>query len=395
MQQKLTFVTKEQKTAAAASCCGTAEEDASSQGLARDLLSCPAAEKSAPPWVTGTVPSPAGAVPRISPAWSSADHWGMVKSRTGAFRMRYSVPPGLYALGEPTAESDVFVSANYKLSFDILRRNLAGLNAWVLVLDTKSINVWCAAGKGTFGTDELVRRVTEARLSETVRHRRLIVPQLGAVGVSAPDVQKRAGFRVHFGPVDAKDIRAYVASGYKKTPDMSTVRFPVLDRMVLTPMELNPAMKKYPWFAAAVLVIFGLQPSGLLFRDAWQNGLPFLLLGLLSVFVGAFLTPVLLPFVPFRSFALKGWLMGALSLVAVHQARGALVPGGAVVLASAYLFFPVMASYIALQFTGATTYTGMTGVKKELRYAIPTYLAATGIAAVLLLVFKLREWRVL
>ncbi len=395
MQQKLTFVTKEQKAAGGdASCCGpaAAPAEASSRDLARDLLCCPSAEKSAPSWTDGAVPSAAGAVPRITSAWTASDTWGMIKSRTGAFRMHYAVPPGLYALGEPGRDSDVFVTANYKLSFDILRRELRGMAAWVLVLDTKSINVWCAAGKGTFGTEELVRRINEARLAAVVAHRRVILPQLGAVGVNAAAVQKQTGFRVSFGPVDARDIPAYVAAGYKKTEAMRTVRFTMLDRLVLTPMEINPAMKKFPWFAAAVLAVFGLQPAGLLFRDAWWNGLPFLLLGLASVLAGAFVTPVLLPFVPFRSFAVKGWIIGFLSVLALHLGAGLVPPGGAAVLAAAYLFFPAMSSYVALQFTGATTYTGMTGVKKELRYAVPVYFAATGISVALLIAFKLREW---
>ena len=392
MQQKLTFNAKDQKAAVSgkASCCGPAAPD--SRDLARDLLCCPQAGTAAPSWVTGAAPSPAGAVPRISSAWSAADAWGMVRSRTGAYRMRSTVPPGLYALGEPGRDADVLVTANYKLSFDILRRELRGLAAWVLVLDTKGINVWCAAGKGTFGTDELVRRITEARLSEVVAHRRVIVPQLGAVGVRAGDVQKCTGFRVSFGPVEARDIPAYIAAGYKKTAAMRTIRFPLLDRLVLTPMELNPAMKKFPWFAAAVLLIFGLQPRGVLFQEAWRNGLPFLLLGLVAILSGAVLTPVLLPFVPFRSFAVKGWITGMLSVLALHRGAGMHLPGGAVVVAAAYLFFPALSSYLALQFTGSTTYTGMTGVRKELKYAIPACLGAAGLAAILLIVFKLKEW---
>ena len=77
--------------------------------------------------------------------------------------MDYRVEPGLYAVGSPTADSPVLVSANYKMSFDRLRSALPGVDAWILVLDTKGINVWCAAGKGTFGTDELVRRIEAAR----------------------------------------------------------------------------------------------------------------------------------------------------------------------------------------------------------------------------------------
>ncbi len=45
------------------------------------------------------------------------------------------------------------------MSFDQLRSALGGIDGWILVLDTKGINVWCAAGKGTFGTDELVQRI--------------------------------------------------------------------------------------------------------------------------------------------------------------------------------------------------------------------------------------------
>ena len=399
MQQKLTFVKKEQKSAGSvnASCCApsVAPETPGSRDLARELLCCPQAGTSAPSWVIGAVPSPAGAVPQVSSSWSVSDYWGMVKSRTGAYRMRYTVAPGLYALGEPGKDSDIFVTANYKLSFDILRRALTGHHAWILVLDTKSINVWCAAGKGTFGTDEMVKRITEARLDAIVGHRRLIVPQLGAVGVKAGAVQKRTGFRVSFGPVEARDIPAYVRAGYAKTREMTTMRFPMLDRMVLTPMEINPAMKKFPWFAAAVLLIFGLQPSGILFGPAWTNGLPYLLLGLVSVFSGAFVTPVMLPWIPGRSFAVKGWIMGMLSVLLVHQLAGMPVQGGAAGLAVVYLFFPAVSSYIALQFTGSTTFTGMSGVKKELKYGVPVYIAAAAVSAVLLIALKIREWGVL
>jgi hypothetical protein len=352
-------------------------------------------KKERPYWVSGDVETPAGMVSRVSSDWSRADVLGMIRSRIGAYRMHYTVPPGLYAVGAATKDSDVFVTANYKLSFDIVRRSLKGLHAWVLVLDTKSINVWCAAGKGTFGTEELVRQITLARLSEVVSHRRIILPQLGAVGVSAGSVQRDTGFRVSFGPVDARDLPAYVSAGYKKTKDMSLVKFSLLDRLVLTPMEINPVMKKYPWFAGAMLLLFGLAPTGILFKQAWQSGMPFLVLGLAAVLAGAFVTPVLLPFVPFRSFAVKGWIMGMLATLLTMQAVGGGTGQSAFLLAAAYLFFPALSSYIALQFTGSTTYTGMSGVNKELKIGIPLYIIITVASLLLLVLFKLREWEVL
>jgi len=352
-------------------------------------------KKEIPYWTKGTVASAGGSIYRVSSDWVREDYIGMIKSRIGALRMNYAVAPGLYAVGDPTKESDVFTTANYKLTFDILRRSLKGMNAWVLVLDTKSINVWCAAGKGTFGTDELVKRISETRLDSVVSHKRIILPQLGAVGVNAAAVQKKTGFRVSFGPVQARDIPEYVRSGYKKTKEMSTIAFPMLDRLILTPMEINPVMKKYPWYAAGVLILFGLQPAGLLFREAFACGLPFLILGLVAVFSGAFLTPVLLPLVPFRSFAVKGWVVGMLLTLLAVQALDIDYEGSKLLLGTTYLFFPALSSYIALQFTGSTTYTGMSGVNKELRIGIPVYFGTAAVSLVLLVLFKLQEWRML
>ena len=115
-----------------------------------------------------------------------------------------SVDPGLYAVGHPTPESPVLVSANYKMSFDRLRSQLTGLTHGCLVLDTRGVNVWCSAGKGTFGTDEIVGRVRANRLGEIVSHRTLVVPQLGAPGVAAHQVKNRCGFRVVYGPVQGR-----------------------------------------------------------------------------------------------------------------------------------------------------------------------------------------------
>ncbi len=349
-------------------------------------------KKEVPPYVVGSTTTSAGMVHRVSSDWSRADYWGTIKSRSSAFRMNYSVAPGLYAVGDPTKDSEVFVTANYKLSFDIVRRSLQGMHVWVLVLDTKSINVWCAAGKGAFGTDELVKRLTLDRLGEVVSHRRIILPQLGAVGVNAAAVQQETGFRVSFGPVRARDIPAYVQAGYKKSKEMSAITFPLLDRLVLTPMEINPVMKKYPWFAVGVLVLFGLAPTGILFKQAWQSGMPFLALGLAAVLAGAFVTPILLPFVPFRSFAIKGWITGLLATFLTLQAVGGAPRQSAFLLAAAYLLFPALSSYIALQFTGSTTYTGMSGVNKELKIGIPIYIITTVLSLVLVVLFKIREW---
>src|SRR5512138_3296020 len=140
-------------------------------------------------------------VPVVSTRTDRHDFLGAVMVRWGINRNNYRVDPGLYAVGSPDSTSDVFVTANYKLSFDTLRKNLTGINGWILVLDTKGVNVWCAAGKGNFGTRELVARLKQVDLAEIVSHRKLILPQLGATGVAAHKVKEETGFNVHYGPV--------------------------------------------------------------------------------------------------------------------------------------------------------------------------------------------------
>lgn len=62
---------------------------------------------------------------------------------------------------------------------------------------------------------------------------------------------------------------------------------------------------------------------------------------------------------------------------------------------SSHIFFPLVSSYIALQFTGSTTFTGMSEVKEELKIGLPIYLISVDISVILLLIHKLYQWKVL
>ena len=63
-----------------------------------------------------------------------ADRWDHFLARWGVNRSGHRVEPGLYALGDPTADSPVFVTANYTLSFDALRSVLVGIDGQPLVI---------------------------------------------------------------------------------------------------------------------------------------------------------------------------------------------------------------------------------------------------------------------
>ncbi len=376
-------------------CAETASEVSDLQCLCEDKETQQPDLENSPAWATGILKTSRGPVYTTSHRLTWGDYFGEIKSRVSGFRMKYSIPPGLYAVGKADRDSDILVTANYKLSFDKLRMHLRDQHVWILVLDTSSINVWCAAGKGTFGTEELVKRMQAARLDILVTHRRIILPQLSAPGVNAKEVRKQTGFRVYFGPVHAKDIGHYMKSGYTASDEMRTIQFSLLDRLVLTPMELNPAMKKFPLLAVLLLVISGLSPAGIIFKDAWEMGMPLLVLGIVAVISGAFLTPVFLPFIPFRSFAIKGFIMGLLSVALSLQLIGGLNHYHILMGLIAYLFFPLVSSYIALQFTGSTTFTGMSGVQRELKISIPLYITGIVLSVVLLIIVKIQLWGII
>jgi hypothetical protein len=332
-------------------------------------------------FVEGQVDTPAGPVPRVHSRIGSRDLLGRWRVRWGIGRDRYRVAPGLYALGAPDGNAPVLVTANYKLTFDVVRRDAAGLDAWILVLDTRGINVWCAAGEGTFGTEEVIRRVTVARLSEIVSHRRLILPQLGAPGVAAHEIRKGCGFSVVYGPVRARDIRSFLAAGMKATPAMRRVVFPTLDRLVLTPVEITGLSRPAGWAAVVLFLLAGIGPGVFSLGAAWERGIGAVAVLAAGILAGAVVTPVLLPWLPGRSFSVKGGLAGGvLAACAVMWQRGSLEAPAALAL---LLAMTAVSSFVAMNFTGATPFTSPSGVEKEMRRALPVQAGLTVLAGLL------------
>lgn len=303
----------------------------------------------------------------ISTVWTWADRWGAAAVRCTIGRMHYTVAPGLYAVNEPGPDAPVFVSANYKLSFDHLRRALHGITGWILVLDTKGINVWCAAGKGTFGTAELVQRVAAVDLAPRVSHRTVIVPQLGAPGVAAHEVHRQTGFRVVYGPVRAGDIPAFLRHGMKADAEMRTVQFRLADRLAVVPVELILAAKYALLVAAAFAVVAGWRRGGWTWNTLQEGAVAAASVLGGYVFVGI-AVPGLLPWLPGRAFSIKGAFAGFLAWL-VLWALGPYTRG--IDLAAWLILLCVMASFLGLNFTGASTYTSLSGVKKETRLAVP------------------------
>jgi acetyl-CoA decarbonylase/synthase complex subunit gamma len=315
-----------------------------------------------------------GRVARVATDITLPDRLGGWGVRWGINRMHYTVAAGLYAVGQPGSQSPVLVSANYKLTFDQLRRELAGRDVWLLLLETFGINVWCAAGKGTFGTLELINRINRTGLPTLVAHRTLIVPQLGAPGIAAHEVKKATGFKVHYGPIRAEDLPEFLDRGMEVTPAMRRARFNLRDRLVLIPVEVVQAWKPTLIICLLIVVVCAFAVRDFRFFSLLPVGLPPTVLYLVALLAGSVVTPILLPWIPGRAFSLKGAQVGLLSAI-----LAALVMGSTWKVADlvALLFVvPAITAYFALNFTGCTTFTSLSGVEKEMRIALPVIILA-------------------
>ena len=305
-----------------------------------------------------------------TPHLTLANRWDHLLARWAINRNGHRVEPGLYVLGNPTPASPVLVTSNYTLSFDALRTALPNTSAYLLILDTQGINVWCAAGKGTFGTDELVHRIEATNLQEVVSHRNLILPQLGAPGVAAHEITKRTGFKVEYGPVRAADLPAYLHT-HKATPEMRRVRFTLIDRLTLIPVEFVYAL--IPLILVIVLL----------------RSLP----AVTAILAGTVLFPILLPWLPTHNFSTKGFILGVIVTLPFVLSIWMRNPQIAWWLKVAWcveelLVFPSITAYVALNFTGSTTFTSRSGVRNEIFAYIPAMAWMFGIGCVMMFVLS-------
>jgi len=338
-------------------------------------------------FLTGNVQISGFTVPQVSATLNFTDFMGSVMVRWGINRNNYKVSPGLYAIGSPGTASDVFVTANYKLSFDNLRKNLSGLNGWIMVLDTEGVNVWCAAGKGTFGTKELVDRIKRVSLDKIVNHRRIILPQLSATGVAAHKVKEESGFNVHYGPVRASDIKRFISNGYKTDREMRKVTFQLKDRVKLIPNDFMYGKFYLLGGMAAMFIISSLDKGGFSCKKFSTEGGPAILNIFLAYVSGVVITPMVLPYIPSRPFSLKGFYSGLvlfLILLSLGHAGSNVFE-----ILSWFFIITVISSFMAMNFTGSSTYTSISGVKKEMKIALPLQVGFALVGIVLQVIGKL------
>ena len=232
------------------------------------------------------------------------------------------------------------------------------------MVDTRGINVWCAGGKGTFSAEEIAYQVKKANLHKIVDHRNLILPQLCANGVALHKLKPLCGFRGQFGPIKATDLVKFLQTGCA-SEEVRSVTFDIKERAVLIPLEICMLWKQFLLITLFFFILSGISKDYFSLDLALQRGTTLTLATLLGVFSGAVITALLLPWIPARPF----WIKGAITGGVVTLFYSIVKPATLSTLDFISLIFWVVccSSYLAMNFTGSTVYTSLSGVEKEMR----------------------------
>jgi hypothetical protein len=137
-------------------------------------------------------------------------------------------------------------------------------------------------------------------------------------------------------------------------------------------MALSQTLKPALIILAALTALYALRHRSVGWHVA-ADFAPFLA----AIFAGGVVTPLLLPWLPTRVFAVKGATAGALCIAAAL----AVLPGGAIETTGTALLGAAIASYMGMMFTGATTFTNLAGARLEVRHAMPAIPVCAGIGA--------------
>ncbi|MFX1390039.1 MAG: methyltransferase domain-containing protein [Promethearchaeota archaeon] len=248
-----------------------------------------------------------------------------VKSQLNIYRCIFTgqvdpipIEPGIYQSGNPNESSPIIVTANYAYTYIKVMRALKGLDAWVLCVDSRGINVWCAARGNDFGNKQLIEAVKATGLSKITTKKTLIVPQLSAGGIAAPLIKAEAPdfpFNILFGPVWAKYIPLYLKERPSKKPDkMKLANFTLSHRFRAEITHTTFLIRKI-FFLPTILLLFSFLVLGFLdtrwFSELWIIGELWL-----WIIISNAIIAILFPITNFtRRFIVKGIVFGVINVL--------------------------------------------------------------------------------
>ena len=218
---------------------------------------------------------------------------------------RFPCEPDTVLIGNPNKSSPVLVTCNFDYTVRHLKNYLEKeqLDCFLLVVNTKGTNVWCAAAEGIFTTDIVLSHLKVYNVGKLVNHHQLILPQLSVAGVKRKELQEH-GWEGIYGPVYFADLKEFLNNGLTKNKDMQALEYGYWERFK---MGLSHAV-----FCTLVCIV----PIFLFASDYWIQAI-------VLVWYFAFCMQLIEHFIPFTRLLYKGLVLSlpilALTLTSVKD----------------------------------------------------------------------------
>ncbi len=119
--------------------------------------------------------------------------------------------PGIYPIGEPNADSPIFVTTNFSLTYFVVSAEIenSGVSAWLVVPECEGMSVLTAWAAGKFTAASIAKFIKEVKLEEKVKRRDLVIPGYIAP-VSGELEENLPGWKILIGPQEASDLESYI-----------------------------------------------------------------------------------------------------------------------------------------------------------------------------------------
>lgn len=121
------------------------------------------------------------------------------------------VDPKAYPVGEPKADSPVFLTTNFSLTYFIVSGEIenSGISAWLVVPQCEGMSVLTAWAAGKFSGPYIAKSIKEMGFENQVTTREIVIPGYVAQ-ISGELEESLPGWKVIVGPQEAADIESFV-----------------------------------------------------------------------------------------------------------------------------------------------------------------------------------------
>ncbi|UCC19728.1 MAG: methyltransferase domain-containing protein [Promethearchaeota archaeon] len=277
------------------------------------------------------------------------------------------IEPGLYPSGNPNKDSPIIVTANYVYTYIKVMRALKGVDAWVLCVDSRGINVWCAARGNNFGNKQLIEAVETTGIARITNKKTLIVPQLSAGGIAAPLIKSEAPdfpFNILYGPVWAKHLPKFLEERpARKSDKMKLAKFTLSHRFRAEITHTTFLFRKI--FLWPSIILFLLLISITFINPLWISNLWIVGELWLWIIIANALIAILFPITNFtRKFITKGIIFGIINVL-LFSGISWLFQNSLFNILLSSLFYFWVAFFSTMSFSGYTMATSPREIQDE------------------------------